>query len=71
MVFTQYDLLYDKVEYDYDEEIEDMDDHESRVFLEGKTREAFEQSCITPLRKLNPRLECATVSRESTSFPSL
>ncbi|KDQ18629.1 hypothetical protein BOTBODRAFT_29007 [Botryobasidium botryosum FD-172 SS1] len=61
VVFTQYDRLYDLIEFNGETAVQTGDNIDGAA-LEERTSAQFQKRCSDPLRKLNPRLPWAKVS---------
>ncbi|KDQ17291.1 hypothetical protein BOTBODRAFT_30102 [Botryobasidium botryosum FD-172 SS1] len=64
VVFTQYDTLPVQVEYDMEDELQDSTDDEIRSLVEKTSQDIFDQSCVGPIRRINPEVRCVKVSCE-------
>jgi len=64
VVFTQYDLLPNQVEYDFEDELEDLEDDQAKTAVDKKAKEIYQQSCVGPVRRINTDVQCVKVSCE-------
>ena len=69
MVFTQYDALVMKEEYQLRESGIPRSEDEIKSLAKSKAYQFFDEACIIPMKKVNSRIPCLCVSGGESYLP--